>query len=227
MGRQYATQYTQMESVWEIRRSRRFRNSSWRYEFYDRTKDETIKSFRAALTVDCEWAPDGRTFLCATIAPRMNEGNQITMFKYTGEKILDLPFKPDKVEGRHEDTGAGARTKTQALLYRAVWRPDGKKQYQDRAASPPPAGSKRKKGLPDDSDALKPVVAAYRPKGEASGSVAAMLRGEIDLPTTGSSVVGAGKEGWTTNEPPKLKEWEIRKIEKERKKAEEKKKEEE
>merc|ERR1712039_656348 len=133
------------------------------------SKDETICSLRAPITVDCCWAPDGRKLICATIAPRMNEGNQISIYQYTGEKLLDLPFKPEKVEARHEDTGAGARTKTQALLFRASWRPDGKKQYEDRAASPPKAGApKRKKGLPDASSELKPVTAAYRPRGEAS-----------------------------------------------------------
>merc|ERR1711920_743845 len=188
-------------------------------EFYDRSKDETICSLRAALTVDCEWSPDGRSLLCATIAPRMNEGNQISIYQYTGEKLLDLPFNPDKVEGRHEDTGAGARTKTQALLFRASWRPDGKKQYEDRPSSPPPAGQKRKKGLPDDSAASKPTVEAYRPRGEAAGgAVAAMMRGEIDAPKSGGgSLSKGGAEGWTTVEPAPLAEWEIRKIEKERK----------
>merc|ERR1712217_370274 len=120
------------------------------------------------------------------------------------------------------------RTKTQALLFRASWRPDGKKQYQDRPSSPPPAGQKRKKGLPDDSAASKPTVEAYRPRGEAAGgAVAAMMRGEIDAPKTGGgSLSKGGVEGWTTNEPAPLAEWEIRKIEKERKLLEQKKKEE-
>lgn len=80
--------------------------------------------------------------MSATVAPRMNEGNQISIYKYTGERMLKMEFKPDHVEGRHADTGGGARTKTQALLYTASWRPDGSKKYEDRAASPPRAGTR-------------------------------------------------------------------------------------
>lgn len=29
-------------------------------DFYDRSKDETVASLRAALTVDCSWFADGR-----------------------------------------------------------------------------------------------------------------------------------------------------------------------
>merc|ERR1712032_1130315 len=115
-------------------------------------------------------------------------------------------------------TGAGARTKTQALLFRASWRPS-KKQYEDRPASPPPAGQKRQKGLPDDSAASKSATAAYRPRGtDAGGAVAAMMRGEIDAPKSGGGSMSKGGEGgWTTNEPAPLADWELRRIEKERK----------
>lgn len=194
-------------------------------DFYDRSKDETISSLRAALTVNCQWAPDGRHFMACTVAPRMNEGNQISLYKYTGEKVLKMDFVPDVVEGRHEDTGAGARTKTQALLFQSSWRPDGEKKYEDRAASPPRNGQKRKKGLPEGQAAsgTLPSGMAYRPRGEASGSVAAMMRGDIDVPPPSTeSAVGSQ---WEMPKP--LQDWEIRKIERERKKEAERKAEEE
>jgi len=198
-------------------------------DFFDRSKEETVSTLRAALTVNCQWAPDGRHFIAATVAPRMNEGNQLSIYRYTGEKTLRMDYVPAHVEARHEDTGAGARTKTQALLFQASWRPDGTKQYEDRPASPPRPGERRKKGLPDGSQAkaAAPAGGAYRPRGEASGSVAAMMRGEVDLPMPSAGESGRSGGGWDYTEPPKLQEWEIRKIERDRKKEAEKKAQEE
>jgi len=135
-------------------------------ELHSRSKEETISSLRAALTVDCDWAPDGRHFLTGTVAPRMNEGNQISIYRYTGERVLQIEYKPAIIEGRHEDTGAGARTKTQALLYATSWRPVADRNaYEDKPASPRP-GAKRQKGLPDATAAAPSSNApAYRPRG--------------------------------------------------------------
>lgn len=190
-------------------------------DFFDRSKDETISSLRAPLTVDCAFGPDGRHFLGATVAPRMNEGNQISLYRYTGEMIFQIHYVPDHIEGRHEDTGAGARTKTQALLFAASWRPvPNSKEFEDRPASPPKAGTRRKKGLPEGpagGDGKAPV-AAYRPRGaENLSTVAAMMRGELPTPST---------ERWGSDGPagPQLQpmeEWEIRKLEKQAKKDKE------
>lgn len=201
-------------------------------EFYDRSKDETISSLRAALTVDCSWFADGRHILAATVAPRMNEGNQVTIYKYNGEQLAHLAFKPDFVEARHEDTGAGARTKTQALLYAARWRPDGTKKHEDRPASPPRDGAKRTKGLstqgPATTGGYSGATGAYRPRGADSsggGSVAAMMRGELSIPESAARELTQGqKEGWEARPPPpQLEEWEIRKMEREAKKLAEQK----
>merc|ERR1712151_721589 len=121
-------------------------------------------------------------------------------------------------------TGAGARTKTQALLYAANWRPMPGK-FEDRPASPPRDGKKRAKGLPSsDAPDTKPKVAAYRPGGQASGIVAMMMNNEMDVPQTGAGLIGRDKESWAVQEAPKLEEWEIGKLEKEKEKAEENKK---
>jgi len=188
-------------------------------DFFDRSKEETVCSLRAALTVLCDWAPDGRHFLCATIAPRMNEGNQISIYRYTGELVCQIEYKPDQVEARHEDTGAGARTKTQALLFWSSWRPDTSKKYEDRPATPPRAGVRRKKGLPDSTASVPQAnsAGAYRAGGAAQaasgGLVAAMMRGEINVPTNSED-----GERWKVGEAKPLEEWEIRKMEKQRKK---------
>jgi translation initiation factor 2A len=196
-------------------------------DFFDRSCEETVSSLRAALTVNCDWAPDGRQFLTSTVAPRMNEGNQITIFRYTGETLIRIDYAPEKVEARHEDTGAGARTKTQALLYAASWRPD-KDTYSDTPATPRPAGAaKRKKGLPEGQVAEVTATKAWAPRGPSGDSggslVAAMMRGEVGLPETAAPAGGRGGPGWDTEVAKPLEEWEIRKLEKERKKEAEKK----
>mmetsp|Transcript_63010 Transcript_63010/g.150103 ORF Transcript_63010/g.150103 Transcript_63010/m.150103 type:complete len:638 (+) Transcript_63010:78-1991(+) len=183
-------------------------------DFFDRSTEETLCSLRAALTVNCSWSPDGRMFLSATVAPRMNEGNQISIYQHTGEQLIQFLYKPEHIEGRHEDTGAGARTKTQAILYASGWRPGQEVNFEDRPATPRP-GQKRKKGLPVEEK--KPVAAAaWKPRGESGGSlVAAMMRGEISTPEP-------SKGSWDTGpEVKQLEDWEVRKLERERKKAEE------
>eukprot|EP00927_Polykrikos_kofoidii_P055647 TRINITY_DN49860_c0_g1_i1.p1 TRINITY_DN49860_c0_g1~~TRINITY_DN49860_c0_g1_i1.p1 ORF type:complete len:654 (+),score=159.54 TRINITY_DN49860_c0_g1_i1:149-2110(+) len=198
-------------------------------DFFDRSCEETVSSMRAALTVLSSWAPDGQHFLCSTVAPRMNEGNQLSVYRYSGELVFKIEFKPAVVQARHEDTGGGARTKTQALLFSASWRPccDPSK-YEDKPATPR-TGPKRKKGLPDSTEAVATTTttAAYRPKaaagyggaGAAGGGnlVAAMMRGEINLPEPAKS--------WDTpaQEAKPLEEWEVRKLMKEQKKEAEKK----
>lgn len=189
-------------------------------DFFDRSTEETVCSLRAALTVNCAWAPDNKHFLACTVAPRMNEGNQLTIYRYNGGVQLHIDYKPFHVEGRHEDTGAGARTKTQAILFAASWRPMA--GMGDEPVTPR-TGPKKKKGLPatDQAPAVKTSV-AYRPKGQggdAGGSVAAMMRGEI--PATAPS---EDKGRWDQpNQPKPMEEWEIRKLQKEQKKAAEEK----
>jgi len=192
---------------------------------------------RAALTVLADWAPDGQHLLCSTICPRMNEGNQCTIFRYSGERLLKIDFKPRFVEGRHEDTGGGARTKTQAILYHTSWRPcgPGNDKYEDLPDDTTKPAGKRKKGLPDNNE-IKPAAgtaSAYRPKGDAgyggqSGGggnlIAAMMRGEVQLPDAGKIGRGdGGLTGWETGvEAKPLEDWEIKKMQREAKKEAEK-----
>lgn len=188
-------------------------------DFFDRSKEETISSLRAPLTVECAFGPDGRHFLASTIAPRMNEGNQISLYRYTGELLFRLDFVPEVIEGRHEDTGAGARTKTQAWLFSASWRPGGSgTKWEDRPASPPRAGTKRPKGLTTGKEAASTgeSKAAYRPRGAGGeSSVAAMMRGEMPAPT---------QDKWGADSTPQaptlapMEEWEIKKMQKQAKK---------
>jgi len=163
-------------------------------DFFDRPSGETLCSFRANLTVNCCWAPSGRHFLTCTTAPRMNEDNQMSVWGYNaGEKILKVDFRPPV------DPAGGGRTAADAgaMLWAASWRPDGKKVFADRAASPPPKGVKRVKGLPGDKATS---VGAYRPGGAGGGTfsgVAAMMRGELAAPDAAS-----GDRGWAATTTP-------------------------
>jgi len=162
-------------------------------DFYDRPSGETLCSFRASLTVNCAWAPTGRQFLTCTTAPRMNEDNQISVWGYNeGKRIMKVDFKPNLdamgVVGR-KAADAGA------MLWAASWRPDGKGTCKDRAASPPPKGVKRVKGLPTDSQTSTAGVGAFRAKGIGGGynATAAMMRGELAAP---DAVAAPGERGW-------------------------------
>ncbi|OLP90416.1 hypothetical protein AK812_SmicGene28012 [Symbiodinium microadriaticum] len=97
----------------------------------------------------------------------MNEGNQVTIYKCPVEHVGYLAnscghsgdtneFKPDKIEARHEDTGAGAR-------YAEGHKP-GLPTNAAAGGTGPPAGG------------------AYRPRNAdgGAGTVAAMMRGEAD-----------------------------------------------
>lgn len=185
-------------------------------DVFDNSCKETVASFRAELTVGHSWAPDGKRFIACTVAPRMNEGNQLSIWRYNGDMQLKMEYKLPRV--RHEDDGAGARTATQAYLYAASWRPYPGR-FEDAPVTPR-TGGKRPKGLPDEAASRPPPRAAYRAGGEAGSSVAAMMRGEIEAPEP-SEPRGDGR-GWDLAEAPKpLEPWEIKKLEKEKKKAEE------
>ena len=42
--------------------------------------------------VTCSWAPDGRHFLTATIAPRLRVDNALFVYKYNGLLVHKQPF---------------------------------------------------------------------------------------------------------------------------------------
>lgn len=160
-------------------------------EFFDKAAGETVCSFRSALTVNCCWGPDGRHFLACTTAPRMNEDNQVSVYRYTGERILKQDFRPVA------DAGGGRKAADAgAMLFASSWRPDFGSKHKDRPLSPPKAGSKRPKGLPAEGPGTTSsgpkATAAYRPAAArgSGGSVAAMMRGEMEAPVPESGIGG-------------------------------------
>lgn len=168
-------------------------------DFFDRTAEETVCTFRAALTVNCCWAPDGRHFLTCTTAPRMNEDNQASVYRYTGERLLRIDFKPDANSAAAGRKAADAG----AMLFAAGWRPCAEGTHKDRPASPSRTG-RRQKGFPTEGAgglaSMPSKVAAYRPAGArgpggGGGMVGAMMRGEVDFVAPSSSLDGRGGGG--------------------------------
>ncbi|EIE21931.1 eIF2A-domain-containing protein [Coccomyxa subellipsoidea C-169] len=91
--------------------------------FFDKKADGKLKQMgatRADNAVSLEWAPDGRSVLTATTAPRLRVDNGFQIYKYTGEKLLE-----QKVE----------------VLLEARWQPAPRDTFPDRPQSPRANGS--------------------------------------------------------------------------------------
>lgn len=92
-----------------------FGNLAGELDFIDVPSTALLNCTRAECTVECGWAPNGRVFMTSSTHPRMRVDNNITLFKYSGEKIARLDF-PE--------------------LYSAKWRPMPRTQFPDPPASP-------------------------------------------------------------------------------------------
>lgn len=116
-----------------------FGNLAGELDFLDVASKRTFKSTRAECTVECEWAPNGRVLMTSSTHPRMRVDNNITFFRYTGEKVATLEF-PE--------------------LYSAKWRPMPQANFPDLPASPRAFSLKQ-----SDTETVKK---AYRPPGRAN-----------------------------------------------------------
>jgi translation initiation factor 2A len=144
-----------------------FGNLAGDVDFWDVNKRALIGHVNAHSAVTTEWAPDGRTFMFATLSPRIVVDNGYTLYNYRGELI-------------HKQDWPGA-------LYACDWRPAARDVYPDRPQSPGkgrPASSTG--GAAAKAAPVSPAKGAYRAPG-SSGSLAAMMRGERE-----SSGVSAG-----------------------------------
>lgn len=74
--------------------------------FWDYTEKKLIQKAKAEWSVISEWSPDGRHFMTATTAPRLQIDNRIKIFDYTGslqfkkdfEKLYQVDWKPESPE---------------------------------------------------------------------------------------------------------------------------------
>lgn len=61
-----------------------FGNLAGQVDIWDRKTLKKVTTIDAPNTVHCEWSPDGRFLLCATLSPRLRVDNGIKVFHYTG-----------------------------------------------------------------------------------------------------------------------------------------------
>uniref|UniRef100_A0A7I4FRM4 Eukaryotic translation initiation factor 2A n=1 Tax=Physcomitrium patens TaxID=3218 RepID=A0A7I4FRM4_PHYPA len=138
--------------------------------FWDRESLKCFHTLKAPVTVTAEWSPDGRYFMTATTAPRLQVDNGFKVFKYDGTPHYEKKY--DK-------------------LYQAEWRPASSDVYPDR---PPSPGARKLESKVEAPKTVQPRTGtkpgAYRPPhaGQAA-SVKAQLLGldETSKASTGSS----------------------------------------
>lgn len=131
-------------------------------DFWDKPGKKILGSTRMECCVLSSFAPDGRTFMGATIAPRMRVDNKIVLYDYVGQMIGTMEFKE---------------------LLSAGWRPRPRGAFNDR----PPSPGRQKPVEAKSSAVAAPKKQAYVPPGaRSSGGLAALLRQELGS-TSGES----------------------------------------
>ncbi|XP_070019702.1 uncharacterized protein [Nicotiana sylvestris] len=138
--------------------------------FWDYKEKKQLGTTRAELSVTSEWSPDGRYFMTATTAPRLQVDNGVKIFHHNGslyfkkmfDRLYQVDWKPESVEkfGDIED------------LVKAV----GSVEIDEAKA--PGKGSKATQAVPKATPANPPAAkpAAYRPP---HAKVAAAVQAEL------------------------------------------------
>ncbi|KAI5475647.1 hypothetical protein MNV49_001064, partial [Pseudohyphozyma bogoriensis] len=90
-----------------------FGNLAGQVDIWDRKTMKKVCTIDAPNTSHCEWSPDGRFLLCATLSPRLRVDNGMRIFHYTGSLV--------HVESLEE-------------LYQASWRPENPELFPFPAA---------------------------------------------------------------------------------------------
>ncbi|KAG0140991.1 hypothetical protein CROQUDRAFT_664447 [Cronartium quercuum f. sp. fusiforme G11] len=118
-----------------------FGNLAGTMDVWDRRTLKKVVSIEASNTSHCEWSPDGRYIMCATLSPRLRVDNGVRIFHYAGSLM-------------HVDSMEN--------LYSASWRPASAELFPFRQAlSPPPTPI----GTAGASAPVTPIksAGAYRP----------------------------------------------------------------
>ncbi|GAA99129.1 hypothetical protein E5Q_05819 [Mixia osmundae IAM 14324] len=130
-----------------------FGNLAGEIDIYDRKTLKKLTTFDAPNTSTCQWSPDGRYLLCATLSPRLRVDNGIKLFHHTGALV--------HVQDMEE-------------LYQAGWRPADASLFPFRQSlSPAPAPSAQYASSTPTKPPVK-AMGAYRPPG-ARGQPASNL----------------------------------------------------
>ncbi|CAE8598255.1 unnamed protein product, partial [Polarella glacialis] len=142
-----------------------FGNLAGGVDFFGRLEDEYVhvSSATANCTVTAEWAPDGRHFLTAVLAPRMRVDNGVHVWQaLTGIKVAEHDFEE---------------------LYDTQWRPEPVGGFRD--VLPEEIAAATQADVIGAAEFASNKKSAYRPpkaRGETANMVAAMMRGEVAAP---------------------------------------------
>ncbi|KAK9141268.1 hypothetical protein Scep_010949 [Stephania cephalantha] len=147
-----------------------FGNLSGEMVFWDYEAKKQLGTTKAELSVTSEWSPDGRFFMTATTAPRLQVDNGIKIFHHNGSLYFKKMF---------------------AKLYQADWKPEAPERFGDiadlvqstsslniNATKPQGQGSKSSQASSKTTTANPPAQkpAAYRPP---HAKVAAAVQAEL------------------------------------------------
>ncbi|KAG5735456.1 Eukaryotic translation initiation factor 2A [Termitomyces sp. T112] len=151
-----------------------FGNLAGKIDIFDRRTLRQVCTIDAPNTSFCEWSPDGRTLLTATLSPRLRVDNGVKIWHCTGPLLHVQPGEE---------------------WYQVAWRPtpiDALPQFgQNLPSAPAPAASVR-----DHASIAKPTptkpAGAYRPPGARGLATPSIYKREDEggaarVPTNGTS----------------------------------------
>ncbi|KAF9438063.1 hypothetical protein BGZ76_009935 [Entomortierella beljakovae] len=149
-----------------------FGNLAGTMDFWDRKTLKKIASVSARDTTACEWSPDGRHILTATLSPRLRVDNGYKIWHYTGTLVHTAEVNE---------------------LYQVGWRPCAPEIYPIRSAlspAPKPAANTPAAATAAPAPAR---VGAYRPP-QARGTPAPTLFADTTTSTSTSNSSSAGAD---------------------------------
>ncbi|OUM62102.1 hypothetical protein PIROE2DRAFT_69538 [Piromyces sp. E2] len=129
-----------------------FGNLAGEMDFFDRLTCQKVGHAQASNSSFCDWCPDGRHVITATLTPRLRVDNGFKIWHYTGVKLFECDIKE---------------------LYQISWRPIQPDVFPPHnSLSPPP------KGLIEDTSksSEKKPVGVYRPPGARASASNLSLR---------------------------------------------------
>jgi len=118
-----------------------FGNLAGTMDIWDRRTLEKVATIEGSNTSHCEWSPDGRFLMCATLSPRLRVDNGVRIFHYRGQLIHVNPVEH---------------------LYAASWRPQDAELFPFRISLSPGPKNTGNAAMPTPAAPAKPA-GAYRP----------------------------------------------------------------
>ncbi|KAJ8603638.1 hypothetical protein CTAYLR_007566 [Chrysophaeum taylorii] len=148
-----------------------FGNMAGDVDFWDRHKKKKIGSTNVPTAVAYGWAPDSRSFMAATLAPRMNVDNAVRVYRYDG-------------------SGPVALRSDRQPLFDCAWIPASSSSYPDRPASP--ASKDRAKRIKDEPPPKAYVPPGARGRGSAlADQIRKEREGQVANKANAASFVGS------------------------------------